>query len=181
LTALEDSRADVTTEAGTAATAAGAPADQGAYDGERGALVELLVRAYYGELETLMNYLAGSRNITCDGHGDDDICESLVEDALESSSRAQLLALRIQAAGGMVPGSFAFVASQYDLQPEVTQSDTTLVLQAVTEIERDAVERYERIAEMATRVDPDTAELATAIVRERRQSHRFFDGLLHGR
>jgi ferritin-like protein len=157
----------------------GAPANESANDGERAQLVRLLVKAYQGELETLMNYLAGSRNVAQDSNGSDDISESLAEDAEESFSRAQLLALRIRAVDGVVPGSLGFVATQDVLQPDATGSDPTLVLRAASEVERDAVECYELIAELAAELDPDTAELATAIVRERRRSHRFFESLLY--
>jgi bacterioferritin len=70
---------------------------------DREQIVELLKKAYFMELETVMSYIANSVNP--DGLLAREIAESLEEDIQEELSHAQQFATRIKELYGVVPGS----------------------------------------------------------------------------
>src|SRR5919204_1345298 len=82
---------------------------------ERDQLIEMLTRAYWMEIETVMSYLANS--INPDGVRAQEIKESLEEDIQEELGHAKLFAERIKELYGVVPGSLEFSAEQSYLQP----------------------------------------------------------------
>jgi ferritin-like protein len=169
LTAVEDTTV-------IEATPCPEPDDRG--EDARSELVDRLIEVYCLELETLMNYLASSRNVDCDGSAGDDVSESLLEDAEECFARAQLVSARIRALDGIVPGSLALTASQHCVQHAATRSDLSLVLHAANKAEKDAIRRYERIVDLAADLDPDTASLASRALAEKRSSQRLFETFL---
>src|SRR5262245_45075483 len=88
---------------------------------EREQIVEMLNRAYWMELETVMNYIANSVNP--DGVRAQEIIESLRGDIQEELGHAQQFATRIKELYGVVPGSMAFHPEQRHLQPPEHQTD----------------------------------------------------------
>src|SRR4051794_41343315 len=78
-------------------------------------IVELLTKAYWMEIETVMSYIANSTNP--DGVRAQEIIEALEQDIQEELGHAQQFARRIHELHGTVPGSQAFAAEQSYLQP----------------------------------------------------------------
>src|SRR5215203_3611334 len=92
-------------------------------------IIELLTRAYWMEIETVMSYLANSVNP--DGVRAQEIKESLEEDIQEELGHAQQFGERIKELYGVVPGSMEFKASQSYLQPPAEQTDIVHVIKGV--------------------------------------------------
>src|ERR671923_2780375 len=84
-------------------------------DAKREEIIELLRKAYWMEIETVMSYIANSVNP--DGVRAQEIKESLEKDIQEELGHAQLFAQRIKELYGVVPGSQKFAAEQSFLQP----------------------------------------------------------------
>jgi hypothetical protein len=76
---------------------------------DREQLVELLTRAYWMEIETVMSYMANS--INPDGVRAQEIIESLEQDVQEELGHARRFGQRIKELYGVVPGSLDFQAS----------------------------------------------------------------------
>ncbi|MCW3016496.1 MAG: rubrerythrin [Solirubrobacterales bacterium] len=89
-------------------------------------VVDLLKKAYWMEIETVMSYIANSVNP--DGVRAQEIIESLQEDIQEELGHAQQFAARIKELYGVVPGSLDFTAEQTYLQPPSHQSDIVHVI-----------------------------------------------------
>src|SRR5215213_1722481 len=100
---------------------------------EREQLIELLTRAYWMEMETVMSYTANS--INPDGVRAQEIIESLQQDIQEELGHAQQFGQRIKELYGVVPGSMDFAAEQSYLQPPEHQTDIVHVIKGVIEAE----------------------------------------------
>src|ERR687891_1376573 len=98
---------------------------------KREQIVDMLQRAYWMEIETVMSYLANSVNP--DGVRAQEIKESLAEDVQEELGHAQQFAARIKELYGVVPGSEDFRAEQSFLQPPGEQIDVVHVIKGVIE------------------------------------------------
>src|SRR4051795_5361659 len=122
---------------------------KGIFDGDssgtRDDVIELLTKAYWMEIETVMSYLSASVNL--DGVRAQEIRESLAEDVQEELGHAQQFAERIKELYGVVPGSLEFEAEQSYLQPPGEQTDVVHVIRGVIEAETGAIEHYTRIVE----------------------------------
>ncbi len=77
---------------------------------DRAQLIELLTRAYWMEIETVMSYIANS--INPDGVRAQEIIESLEQDIQEELGHAREFGARIKELYGVVPGSLDFKAEQ---------------------------------------------------------------------
>src|SRR4029453_17762837 len=77
---------------------------------KRAEILDLLEKAYWMEVETVMSYLANSVNP--DGVRAQEIREALDEDIQEELGHARLFANRIKELHGIVPGSLDFSAEQ---------------------------------------------------------------------
>src|SRR5438270_12518168 len=93
---------------------------------ERDELIELLKKAYWMEIETVMSYIANS--INPDGVRAQEIIESLQQDIQEELGHATEFAKRIKELYGVVPGSMGFKAEQSYLQPPDDQVDIVHVI-----------------------------------------------------
>src|SRR5436305_3635297 len=82
---------------------------------QREHIVELLTKAYWMEIETVMSYIANSVNP--DGVRAQEIIQSLRQDVVEELGHAQQFAARIKELYGVVPGSMSFTPEQTYLQP----------------------------------------------------------------
>jgi bacterioferritin len=154
--------------------------DKGILDGDssviRDQVVELLTKAYWMEIETVMSYLAASTNL--DGVRAQEIKESLAEDIEEELGHARQFAARIKELYGVVPGSEAFTAEQGYLQPPEHQTDTVHVIRGVIKAETGAIEHYTRVVEETDQVDPVTQDMVIAILRDEQAHRRLFEGFL---
>ena len=143
---------------------------------QREELVELLKKAYWMEIETVMNYITNS--INPDGVRAQEIIESLQEDITEELGHAQQFATRIKELYGVVPGSLDFSAEQSYLQPPEHQTDIVHVIKGVIEAETGAIEHYNRIIEFCDDVDLVTQDMVIAILRDEEGHRRLFEGYL---
>ena len=144
--------------------------------GKREELIELLKRAYWMEIETVMSYIANSVNP--DGVRAQEIIESLQADVQEELGHAQQFAARIKELYGVVPGSLAFSAEQSYLQPPAHQTDTVHVIKGVIEAEQGAIEFYSRVIEETDGIDPVTQDMMIAILHDEQGHKRLFEGFL---
>jgi bacterioferritin len=154
--------------------------DKGILDGEssgtRDEIVELLTKAYWMEIETVMSYLAASTNL--DGVRAQEIRESLATDIEEELGHAKEFATRIKELYGVVPGSEEFRPEQSFLQPPEHQTDVVAVIRGVIEAETGAIEHYTRIIAETEGVDPVTQDMVIAILRDEQGHRRLFEGFL---
>jgi bacterioferritin len=139
-------------------------------------IVELLQKAYWMEVETVMSYLAGSVNP--DGVRAQEIKESLEEDIEEELGHAKQFASRIKELYGVVPGSLEFTAEQSFLQPPAEQTDVVHLIRGVIEAETGAIEHYNRIIEVTDGVDWVTQDMVIDILHDEEGHRRLFEGFL---
>ncbi len=142
----------------------------------RDRIVELLKQAYFGELETVINYVTNSTNP--DGLRAQEVKESLAQDVQEELAHAQQFAARIKELYGVVPSSVDFVANQQALAPPADQTDLAHVIKGVIEAETSAIELYNEIIELTEGVDPVTNDMVIAILRDEEGHRRLFEGFL---
>jgi bacterioferritin len=143
---------------------------------KREAIVELLSKAYWMEIETVMSYIANS--INPDGVRAQEIVESLQLDIQEELGHAQQFASRIKELYGVVPGSLEFSAEQSYLQPPEHQTDIVHVIKGVIEAETGAIEHYNRIIGETDTIDPVTQDMVITILRDEEGHRRLFEGYL---
>ena len=156
------------------ATNADILADENSENRER--VIELLTKAYWMEIETVMSYIANSVNP--DGVRAQEIKESLTEDIQEELGHAQQFADRIKELYGVVPGSEDFGAEQSFLQPPDDQVDIVHVIKGVIQAEQGAIEHYSRIIEFTDGIDPVTQDMVIAILHDEQGHKRLFEGFL---
>jgi bacterioferritin len=143
---------------------------------EREQLIEMLKKAYWMELETVMSYISNS--INPDGVRAQEIIESLQEDVQEELGHAQEFGKRIKELYGVVPGSLEFAAEQSYLQPPEQQTDIVHVIKGVIAAESGAIEHYNKIIEFTEGIDPVTNDMVIAILRDEEGHRRLFEGFL---
>jgi bacterioferritin len=143
---------------------------------KREEILELLRRAYWMEMETVMSYLANSENL--DGIRADEIAEALSEDVEEELGHARRFAARIKELYGTPPGSAGFASEQTYLQPLEDGSDVVPVIEGVIEAEKGAIEHYLRIIEACDGVDWATQDMVIEILRDEESHLRTFERYL---
>jgi bacterioferritin len=143
---------------------------------QRDHVIELLKKAYWMEIETVMSYIANSVNP--DGVRAQEIKESLETDIQEELGHAQQFAARIKELYGVVPGSEEFSAEQSYLQPPDEQVDIVHVIKGVIEAEQGAIEHYSRIVAETDQIDPVTNDMVIAILHDEQGHKRLFEGFL---
>jgi bacterioferritin len=143
---------------------------------DREQLIELLQKAYWMEIETVMSYIANS--INPDGIRAQEIKESLDEDIQEELGHAQQFGARIKELYGTVPGSLEFSAEQSYLQPPDQHTDIVHIIRGVIEAETGAIEHYNRIIEFCDGKDFVTQDMVIAILRDEEGHKRLFEGFL---
>ena len=143
---------------------------------KREEIIELLAKAYWMEIETVMSYITNSVNP--DGVRAQEIIESLKQDVQEELAHAQQFASRIKELYGVVPGSLEFSAEQSYLQPPEQQTDIVHVIKGVIEAETGAIEHYNRIIEVTDGVDFVTQDMVIDILRDEEGHRRLFEGFL---
>jgi bacterioferritin len=143
---------------------------------DRDQLIEMLTKAYWMEVETVMSYLSNS--INPDGVRAQEIVESLEEDIQEELGHARQFGERIKTLYGVVPGSLDFNAEQSYLQPPEQQTDIVHVIKGVIEAESGAIEHYNQIIEFSEGKDPVTQDMVIAILQDEEGHRRLFEGFL---
>src|SRR3954447_2409654 len=143
---------------------------------KREQIIELLTKAYWMEIETVMSYIANSVNP--DGVRAQEIIESLNADIQEELGHAQQFAARIKELYGVVPGSMDFTAEQSYLQPPDHQTDIVHVIKGVIEAETGAIEHYNLVIEFCDDKDLVTQDMVIAILRDEEGHKRLFEGFL---
>lgn len=139
-------------------------------------IIELLIKAYWKELETVQNYLANSVNL--DGVRAEEIKKALSADITEELTHAQTLAKRIKELGGFVPGSLEFKAEQKSLQPPKNTTDVVTVIKGVIEAEEDAIKTYNEIIKLCEGNDYVTQDLAITLLTDEEAHRALFQGFL---
>ena len=139
-------------------------------------IVEMLRRAYWMEIETVMSYIAASTNP--DGVRAQEIIESLRDDIQEELGHAQKFAQRIKELYGVVPGSLGFSAEQTDQQPPAHQTHVVHIIRGVIEAESGAIDFYNQIVGATDGVDPVTNAMVIDILRDEEGHRRLFEGFL---
>jgi bacterioferritin len=145
-------------------------------DGKRKELIKKLERAYWMEIETVMNYMSNS--INPDGVRAQEIIESLKTDVQEELGHAQKFGERIKELYGVVPGSMEFTPEQKYLQPPNEQTDIVHVVKGVIEAETGAIEHYNDIVEFTEDIDPVTNDMVINILADEEGHKRLFEGFL---
>ena len=143
---------------------------------ERAQIVEMLKKAYFMEIETVMSYITNS--INPDGVRAQEIIESLEADIQEELGHAQSFARRIKELYGVVPGSMDFTPEQSYLQPPEHQTDIVHVIKGVIEAETGAIEHYNRIIEFTDGLDFVTQDMVIEILHDEEGHRRLFEGYL---
>ena len=143
---------------------------------QREHIIELLTKAYWMEIETVMSYITNSVNP--DGIRAQEVIESLQQDIQEELGHAQQFAARIKELYGVVPGSLDFNAEQSYLQPPDHQTDIVHVVKGVIEAETGAIEHYNHIIEVTDGVDFVTQDMVIDILRDEEGHRRLFEGYL---
>ena len=160
--------------AATRSASQGILSDDRTEDRER--IVEMLKKAYWMELETVISYITNSVNP--DGVRAQEIIESLNTDIQEELGHAQQFAARIKELYGVVPGSMDFTPEQSYLQPPEHQTDIVHVIKGVIEAETGAIEHYNALIEATEESDPVTNDMVIAILRDEEGHRRLFEGYL---
>jgi bacterioferritin len=139
-------------------------------------IIRELTKAYWDEIETVMNYLANSVNL--DGVRAEEIKKSLAKDVTEELGHAQLLAKRIKELQNTVPGSKEFKPSQNSLQPPRETTDVVQVIKGVIDAENSAVEQYNKIINICEGSDYVTQDMAIKILTDEESHRTVFVGYL---
>ncbi|MEX1142182.1 MAG: ferritin-like domain-containing protein [Thermoleophilaceae bacterium] len=144
---------------------------------EREQVVEMLAKAYWMEMETVMSYIANS--INPDGLRAREVIESLEEDIDEELGHAKQFGARIKELYGTVPGSTDFKPEQTYLQPPGDNVDLVHVIKGVIEAESGAIRHYNEIIEYCDEHgDPVTSDMVTTILADEEGHRRLFEGFL---
>jgi bacterioferritin len=143
---------------------------------ERERVVELLTKAYWMEIETVMNYVSGS--INPDGVRARQIAASLEEDIQEELGHARLFGERIKQLYGVVPSSVDFKPEQDFMSPPAHQTDVVELIRGVIAAESGAIEHYNRIVAETEEIDPVTQDMVIDILHDEEGHRRLFEGFL---
>jgi bacterioferritin len=143
---------------------------------ERDELLQLLTKAYWMEMETVINYTTNS--INPDGVRAQEIIEHLEEDITQELGHARQFGERIKELYGVVPGSTEFSAEQKYLQPPEQQTDIVHVIKGVIEAETGAIEHYNKIIQFTDDIDLVTQDMVIEILHDEEGHRRLFEGFL---
>ena len=158
-----------------AATNANAGILAAANEAKRTEIIELLTRAYWMEMETVMSYVANAANL--DGIRAEEVAESLAADVTEELGHARQFADRIKELYGTPPGSLDFTAEQANLQPG-DPTDVVSVIRGVIEAEAGAIAHYTRLIEACDGIDWVTQDMVIDILRDEEGHMRSFERYL---
>lgn len=141
-------------------------------------IINALHKAYWKEIETVINYQANSINL--DGIRAQEIRESLEEEITEELGHSRKLAERIKELEGLVEGSNAFRAEQESSQPPTDTTDLETVVKGVIDAEEDAIRHYKHIIKLTDGIDFVTQDLCIQLQSDEEKHLRLFRGFLKG-
>ena len=139
-------------------------------------IVTELIKAYWMELETVINFLANSINL--DGVRAEEIKKSLAADVTEEMLHATQLANRIKTIEGSIPGSQQFSAVQSTSQPPTDSTDVVTVIKGVIDAENSAIGQYNKLIKLCDGVDYVTQDLCIQSLADEEEHRRNFMGYL---
>jgi bacterioferritin len=139
-------------------------------------IAEALTKAYWGEIETVINYIAHSVNL--DGVRAEEIKKSLAMEVTGELTHAQTLARRVKELGYTMPGSKAFHATQKSLQPGPETTDVVHTIKGVIEAEKEATEIYRSIIKLCEGKDYVTQDLCVKLLADEEAHLTEFEGYL---
>jgi bacterioferritin len=139
-------------------------------------VVAALTKAYWMEIETVINYISNS--IDLDGVRAEEIKKSLEVDIAQELVHAQSLAKRIKELGGRIPGSMAFRPGQDTLQPPKRSTDVKAVILGVIDAENAACDHYNTVIRACEGKDYVTQDLCSRLLGEEEAHRREFRGFL---
>jgi bacterioferritin len=139
-------------------------------------IITELTRAYWMELETVLNYLANSVNL--DGVRAEEIKKSLAADVTAELGHATQLANRIKTVDGCIPGSEEFKAVQRSLQPPPDSTDVVAVIKGVIDAEEAAIAQYEKIIRLCDGFDYVSQDMCITLLADEQHHRREFIGFL---
>ena len=143
---------------------------------KRKEIIDNLIKSYWMEIETVINYISNSINL--DGVRAEEIKKSLALDVTEEIGHAQSLAKRIKELGGLVPGSADLKTVQSFLQTKEDTTDVVSVIEGVITAENGAIEQYNKKIKLCDGVDYVTQDLCIRLL-GMEESHRIvFVGFL---
>lgn len=143
---------------------------------KREQIVQMLIKAYWMEIETVMSYIANSINL--DGVRAEEIKKSLSSDITAEIGHAQEFGQRIKQLYGKVPGSMQFKPEQSYLQPPEKSTDVAAVIRGVIQAEQGAIDHYRELIKVCGDDDPVTADMVTTILADEEGHFREFEGFL---
>lgn len=139
-------------------------------------IIDGLIKAYWAEIETIMNYLAHSVNL--DGVRAEEIKKALAREITEELNHAQVLARRVKELGGTIPGSSSFSPTQSSLQPVEDTTDVVHVIKGVIDAENQAIAHYNYLIKLCDDVDYVTQDLCITLLADEEAHRTVFSGFL---
>ena len=139
-------------------------------------IIEGLTKAYWAELETVMNYIAHSVNL--DGVRAEEIKKALAAEVQDEIGHAQMIAKRIKELGGTIPGSFEMQKTQNSLQPIENTTDVEYVIRGVIDAEDQAIAGYNQLIKECDGIDYVTQDLVITLLADEESHKSIFEGYL---
>jgi bacterioferritin len=139
-------------------------------------IIKGLQKAYWMEMETVMNYLANAYWL--DGLKSEEIKKMLKADVTEEITHAETLAKRIRELDGRLQGSMEFVAAQKTNQPPEDSTDVTSVIKGVIDAEEAAISHYNDLVKLCDGFDYVTQDLLITLLADEENHLREFIGFL---
>lgn len=137
-------------------------------------IIDELHKAYWAEMETVMNYLAHATNL--DGVSAEEIKGKLNNEINDELGHAKKIASRIKELEGRVRGSDTFSANQKTLQAIDDTTDVKYVIDGVIDAENEAIKTYKSIINLSEGNDFVTQDLATQILADEESHKTVFEG-----
>ena len=145
---------------------------------KREEIIAGLQKAYWQEMETIMNYLANSVNL--DGIRGEEIREILNTEVQDELGHAQRLAQRIKELDGKVQGSMDFKPSQEKAQPPKESTNLRSVIEGVIDAEEGAINHYRYMIKLTDGIDYVTQDLCIDLLGDEEGHLRLFKGFKRG-
>jgi bacterioferritin len=143
---------------------------------EKQDIINGLIKSYWAEIETVMNYIAHSVNL--DGVRAEEIKKSLAAEIQDEIGHAQMIARRVKELGGTIPGSMNFQYSQNSLQPVPDTTDVVHVIRGVIDAENGAITQYNKIIKLCDGKDYVTQDLCIRLLADEESHRSEFEGFL---
>jgi bacterioferritin len=143
---------------------------------DRQKIADELIKAYWAEVETVMNYMAHSVNL--DGVRAEEIKKILLTEITGELTHAQMLAKRVKELGSIIPGSETFKATQKALQPSADTTDVVHTIKGVIKAEREAVDLYRSIIKFCEGKDYVSQDLCIQLLGDEEAHLSTFEGFL---